>query len=164
MPMLNTPPPKKASGLNTPPPKKASGLDAALKAAQEAHALLQMRQARDKAQGRPAQWYLPRPNAQPYCGLKNEGATCYLNSLLQALYAMEDVRREVYAFEYAGELVHGPEELCVPLQLAKLFAFMQLSTCQATSTSALTASFGWSKAENFRQHEVPALRQPLDAR
>eukprot|EP00966_Prymnesium_polylepis_P315445 7288947-Prymnesium_polylepis.1 len=123
--------------------------------------MLKLRAARDKAQGRSAAWYLARPAAQPYCGLHNEGATCYLNSLLQALFVLEPVRKAVYAFEYGGEAVHGPADACVPLQLAKLFARMQLSSCHAASTTDLTASFGWSRAESFRQHDVQELCRVL---
>ena len=123
--------------------------------------MLAVRAARDKKQGRSAAWYLARPDEQSYCGLHNEGATCYLNSLLQALFVLEPVRRAVYAFEYSGEAVHGPAEACVPLQLAKLFARMQLSSCHAASTTDLTASFGWSRAESFRQHDVQELCRVL---
>ena len=35
---------------------------------------------------------MARPPTQARCGLANSGATCYLNSLLQALYALEEVR------------------------------------------------------------------------
>ena len=64
-------------------------------------------------------WYLAR-GEQPFAGLTNEGATCYLNSLLQALYHLPAVRREVYAFEHAP--AHGTHAGCVPYQLAALFA------------------------------------------
>ena len=108
-----------------------------------------------------ATWLAPLPDGQAHCGLHNEGATCYLNSLVQALFVLEPVRRAVYAFEYAGEAVHGPEDLCVPLQLAKLFARLQLSSCHAVSTVELTSSFGWSRAESFRQHDVQELCRVL---
>ena len=131
-----------------------------LRAAQEAAAMLKLREARDKAAGRAAGWFAMR-EAQRYCGLRNEGATCYLNSLLQALFHLLEVRAALFDFEYAGEAVHGERASCVPLQLAALFARLQLSSCQAASTRELTASFGWSRAEAFRQHDVQELCRVL---
>ena len=150
-----------ATSNQRPSSASTNNLAAALRAAQEAAAILKMREKRDKVQGKSAGWFVPRDPAQPYCGLHNEGATCYLNSLLQALFHLDEVRREVYAFEYGGEDVHGDKETCVPLQLAALFTRLQLSSCQATSTRALCTSFGWSRAEAFRQHDVQELCRVL---
>ena len=84
----------------------------------------------------------------------SQGATCYLTSLLQSLYVMEDVRRAVFDFKYLGAEVHGPAESCVPLQLGRLFARLQYSRLQAVATRALTASFGWSRADVYQMHDV----------
>mgnify|MGYP000518912043 CR=1 FL=1 len=35
-----------------------------------------------------------------YRGLVNEGATCYLNSLLQTLFMTHEFRKNVYAYQY----------------------------------------------------------------
>jgi ubiquitin C-terminal hydrolase len=51
-----------------------------------------------------------------FTGLVNQGATCYLNSLLQGLYMVPEFRRAVYAWEYVQAL-HGDEDVCVPLQV-----------------------------------------------
>ena len=139
----------------------SGGLAAQLRAGQEAAALLKLREARDKSAGRTAGWFVSRGTGQRYCGLHNEGATCYLNSLLQALFHLYEVRAALFDFEYAGEAVHGERTSCVPLQLAALFGRLQLSTCQAASTRELTASFGWSRAEAFRQHDVQELCRVL---
>ena len=106
-------------------------------------------------------WHDERPAGQTFCGLANDGATCYLNSLLQALYMLPEVRQLVYAFEYAGEAVHGAPADCVPWQLARLFARLQLSKCKAVATRALTASFGWTRSDSFRQHDVQELCRVL---
>ena len=80
-----------------------------------------------KASGRSADWYLARPESQRYVGLTNQGATCYLNSLVQGLYVCPELRESLYSFEY-DPVLHGAEDSCVPLQLGRLFAELQLST------------------------------------
>ena len=67
---------------------------------------------------------------------------------------IEDVRRAIFDFKYLGEDVHGPAESCVPLQLGRLFARLQCSRQQAVTTRALTASFGWSRADVHQMHDV----------
>ena len=41
-----------------------------------------------------------------YIGLSNQGATCYLNSLLQALYMTPEFRLFIYQFQFNPDL-HG---------------------------------------------------------
>ena len=113
-----------------------------------------------KAAGRPIEWYASRPDTQRYVGLANQGATCYLNSLLQGLYICPEVRHALYAFKYDPAL-HGEATSCVPLQLCKLFTQLQHSSRRAHSTRALTSSFGWSAAESFRQHDAQELCRVL---
>eukprot|EP00966_Prymnesium_polylepis_P300512 6944644-Prymnesium_polylepis.1 len=117
-------------------------------------------EAEARKRGWPSRWYVARPESQQWTGLDNQGATCYLNSLLQSLYICPDVRACVYAFEYHPE-THGAAEHCVPLQLQRLFCRMQLSRRHAVSTRELTASFGWSEAEAHRQHDVQELCRVL---
>ena len=123
------------------------------------HALSEARLAA-RREGRPADWYMARPSTQRWAGLSNEGATCYLNSLLQALFVSPEVRRAVFAFCY-DEAVHGAPAACVPLQLCKLFTRLQLTQQVALSTRPLTVSFGWSQADSFRQHDVQELCRVL---
>ena len=58
----------------------------ALAAAREARSMLAVAAAAAKKAGRPRDWYLGKEDpAQLFVGLRNEGATCYLNSLIQGL-------------------------------------------------------------------------------
>lgn len=122
-------------------------------AALDARGLLEAARRRARHEGRAADWFEARPAGTQCVGLTNEGATCFLNSLLQQLFALEEVRRAVFAFEYVAA-VHGRERDCVPLQLSRLFARLQLSRLRAVSTRRLTASFGWARAESVQQHDV----------
>ena len=126
----------------------------------EARAALAEARLAARRDGRPADWFAARRSAQRWAGLSNEGATCYLNSLLQALFVSPEVRRAVFAFCY-DEQLHGPPAACVPLQLCKLFTRLELTRQVALSTRKLTASFGWSQADSFRQHDVQELCRVL---
>ncbi|XP_053485173.1 uncharacterized protein si:ch211-212k18.13 isoform X1 [Ictalurus furcatus] len=62
-----------------------------------------------------------RSTGKRYNGLKNQGATCYLNSVLQCLYMTEDFRKEVENFRaYPPNYDESSTDLMLELQ--KLFA------------------------------------------
>ena len=128
-------------------------LDRLLDDALHSRALLQREAHHARRNGRPSEWWLERPPSQPFVGMQNQGATCYLNSLLQSLFVLEDVRRAIFAFCYEPAL-HGSAEHCVPLQLQRLFARLQCSSQRVIATNALTASFGWTGSESYRMHDV----------
>ncbi|XP_058471340.1 ubiquitin carboxyl-terminal hydrolase 40 isoform X2 [Solea solea] len=101
------------------------------------------------------------------CGIKNQGGTCYLNSLLQTLLFTPEFREQLFSL--------GPEELgcledkekpgakvrVIPLELQRLFASMLLVDQQSASTADLTDSFGWNSSEGTNQHDVQELNRIL---
>lgn len=100
-------------------------------------------------------------------GIRNQGGTCYLNSLLQTLHFTPEFREALFSL--------GPEELgsledkdkpdakvrIIPLQLQRLFAQLLLLDQEAASTADLTDSFGWTSNEEMRQHDVQELNRIL---
>ena len=83
-----------------------------------------------------------------YLGFNNQGATCYLNSAIQTLYMTPEFRKSIYQWKYNPDL-HGRKEDCIPYQLQKLFANLQLSRKEFVDTNQLTQSFGWNRNESF---------------
>lgn len=51
-----------------------------------------------------------------YIGLQNQGATCYLNSLLQSLFMIPEFRQELFSFNFDPDF-HGDEKTCLTRQL-----------------------------------------------
>jgi tetratricopeptide (TPR) repeat protein len=55
-----------------------------------------------------------------FVGLSNQGATCYLNSLLQSLYMTPELRLGVYNWVYDAAKYETIDK-CIPAQLQRLF-------------------------------------------
>ncbi|KAF7405145.1 hypothetical protein HZH66_004051 [Vespula vulgaris] len=91
-----------------------------------------------------------------YVGLVNQAMTCYLNSLLQALYMTPEFRNALYNWEYI-EGSEKDETKSIPYQLQKLFLNLQTSTKSAVETTSLTKSFGWNSNEAWQQHDIQEL-------
>ena len=88
-----------------------------------------------------------------YAGLANQGATCYLNSLLQALFHLPAFRMIVYQIP----IDDGKDKAnSIPYNLQKLFVNMQHGGV-ACSTLALTKSFGWTAEDSFLQRDIQEL-------
>ena len=92
-----------------------------------------------------------------FVGLENQGATCYMNSALQALFHVTRFRRIVY-----GIPTHGVknEVSSIPLNLQALFYNMESSEVPC-STVDLTRSFGWDDVEGFVQHDIQEFMRVL---
>jgi ubiquitin C-terminal hydrolase len=88
-----------------------------------------------------------------YTGLSNQGATCYMNSLLQTLFMTPEFRDKLYSWQYDQDR-HGEVQDCIPLQLQLLFAKLHTAKGLCAKTTGLTKSFGWDSRESFEQHDV----------
>ncbi|CAI2729833.1 unnamed protein product [Schistosoma spindalis] len=91
-----------------------------------------------------------------FVGLKNQGATCYLNSLLQALYCTNKLRRAVFLMPTESD----DAQTSVPLALQRVFYELQFSS-RAVGTKKLTRSFGWATLDSFMQHDAQELCRVL---
>ncbi|KAF8509282.1 hypothetical protein JB92DRAFT_2947613 [Gautieria morchelliformis] len=91
-----------------------------------------------------------------YVGLKNQGATCYMNSLLQSLFCTRYFRRAVYQIPTEDD---NPAE-SVALALQRVFYHLQTSDAPV-GTTELTKSFGWKSLDSFMQHDVQEFNRVL---
>ncbi|KAI9659775.1 MAG: hypothetical protein M1829_006537 [Trizodia sp. TS-e1964] len=89
-------------------------------------------------------------------GLRNHGATCYLNSLLQSLYFTNAFRKAVYQIPTQNE--ETPLNSAYTLQ--RLFYLLQTES-DAVQTTELTRSFGWEQKQIFEQQDVQELSRKL---
>lgn len=91
-----------------------------------------------------------------FVGFKNQGATCYMNSLLQSLYMVNAFRKAVYNMPLPdpGNENSGSE---LSYALQKVFYELQYSPT-VVKTKKLTESFGWDTTDAFTQHDVQELK------
>lgn len=123
-----------------------------------------------------------------FIGLKNHGATCYMNGLLQCLFHVGEFRRIVYSIDCddvaegdksdksdgkgpdkSGEIRkrrdeddEGGEPGAPPLIQALQNVFYKLQTAdQAVTCRELMKSFGWDNMDAFTQHDAQELNRIL---
>ncbi|KAH7420842.1 hypothetical protein KP509_13G025300 [Ceratopteris richardii] len=102
-------------------------------------------------------WAYDSKKETGFVGLKNQGATCYMNSLLQTLYHIPYFRKAVYHMPTTENDVPSNS---IPLALQSLFYKIQY-TDTSVSTKDLTKSFGWDTFDSFMQHDVQELNRVL---
>jgi ubiquitin C-terminal hydrolase len=88
--------------------------------------------------------------AEQYCGIRNLGATCYMNSILQALYHLPAFRKIIFQMPSLDST--SPTESIV-FNLQRLFGLMQTGT-EPVSTEMLTRSFGWDDLALESQQDI----------
>eukprot|EP00249_Psilotum_nudum_P018816 c26973_g2_i1 orf=2-2626(-) len=102
-------------------------------------------------------WAYDSKKETGFVGLKNQGATCYMNSLLQTLYHIPYFRKAVY---HMPTTENDVPSISIPLALQSLF--YKLQYCDSSvSTKDLTKSFGWDTHDSFMQHDVQELNRVL---
>nr|VZI41838.1 unnamed protein product [Spirometra erinaceieuropaei] len=91
-----------------------------------------------------------------FVGLRNQGATCYMNSLLQAFFFTNELRRAVFLMPTESD----DASTSIPLALQRVFYELQFSN-RAVGTKKLTRSFGWESLDSFMQHDAQELCRVL---
>ena len=90
-----------------------------------------------------------------YNGIKNEGATCYMNSMLQTLYSIYPFKKAVFQIPTEKD-----DYSSIILSLQRLF--YDLTTNHSpVSARNLINSFGWTREQIQIQHDVQEFNQLL---
>lgn len=84
--------------------------------------------------------FVAKKSGTGYVGLTNQGATLYLNSVLQSLYNITEFKNSLFNCKGNAPMIK---------EFQKLFAFLRLSDACVTSTSGITATLGWNSVEFF---------------
>ena len=90
-----------------------------------------------------------------YNGIKNEGATCYMNSMLQTLYSIYPFRKAVFQIPTEKD-----DYSSIILSLQRLF-FDLTTNHSPVSAKNLIKSFGWTREQIQIQHDVQEFNQLL---
>ncbi|CAD8105182.1 unnamed protein product [Paramecium primaurelia] len=108
------------------------------------------------------------PRVKHFAGLKNQGATCYLNSLIQSYYMCPEFRKVILSLPLCKDTIEDSANLAQNesrnrflLEFQKLFIQLQSLQSKATSTEALTSSFGWNDGQQMWQQDVSDANKVL---
>lgn len=103
---------------------------------------------------------LPDKKRGPFVGLKNQGATCYLNSFFQIIYMIPEVRKLFLELD-VDKLTSNKKTVLIGLKT--LFMQMQYLDSQDQTTDVMSKAFGWEKSEVLDQHDIQeAMRIVFD--
>ncbi|KAL0322470.1 UNVERIFIED_CONTAM: Ubiquitin carboxyl-terminal hydrolase 12, partial [Sesamum angustifolium] len=94
--------------------------------------------------------------ATSYVGLKNQGATCYMNSLLQMLFHISYFRKVEY---HMPTSLNDEPSSSIPMALQRLFYKLQHNE-SSVATKDLTRSF-WDTHDAFLQYDVHEFNKVL---
>lgn len=88
-------------------------------------------------------------------GLMNEGTTCYLNSVIQALFFIRPFRNAVYKMPTITIEVDPKKlESSIPFCLQRIFYNLQLGNASFVRTHELLQAFGWNSQDINQQQDV----------
>ena len=87
----------------------------------------------------------PKLDLKEFKGLMNEGTTCYLNSVIQALFFIRPFRNAVYKMPTITK-EEDPKKLesSIPFCLQRIFYNLQLGNASFVRTHELLQAFGWN--------------------
>lgn len=95
--------------------------------------------------------------ATGYIGLRNEGATCYVNTLFQSLFATNEFRRIVFnAPVDDDDIKHS-----FVFDLQKIFYLMQFHRMPEIGTKEFISHFGWDQMTTHHQQDIQEFSRLL---
>ena len=105
-----------------------------------------------------SQQSLPSPHPIQYRGLENQGATCYLNGLLQSLFHIGRLREIFYSVNVPPE---EQESILTAIQTVFYDLESNPRSTAFASSEPLTQAFGWSAADVGIQQDVQEMNRVL---